>query len=311
MSIRVLLGPQRFDPTVATAAEQSGIKGRIALITAGWQERESEDEALSEHLAGSTVNLELHRRANDIFRRDEALRKAHRSRQQELIQLQDFYRVRLNYLMEAAHVISLRAAPPALLAQEHDSSVESLRMLDRYHLSRCRAIHRTFWQQWQPHEREVVAEHRAELRATLDDCAALAIAGGHVATILNRLHLFGIAELIAARPVLAWSAGAMAITERVVLFHDNPPHGVSAPQLLDGGIGLLDDVVALPNPQVRLRLDEPDRVSMYAKRFAPASCLALPRRAWAIYRSGRLIDADGVLQLQPDGSVTPLQQVVS
>ena len=54
----VLLGAQRFDPTLAAAMSRQYVTGRVALITAGWQERESEDEDLREHLAPrETVNL--------------------------------------------------------------------------------------------------------------------------------------------------------------------------------------------------------------------------------------------------------------
>ena len=58
----VLLGAQRFDPTLGEAVKDLGIKGRIATITAGWQEREEEDDDLEEHLAPlgiTTENLRL------------------------------------------------------------------------------------------------------------------------------------------------------------------------------------------------------------------------------------------------------------
>jgi hypothetical protein len=33
----VLLGAQRFDPSLGAAVAELGLKGRIATITAGWQ----------------------------------------------------------------------------------------------------------------------------------------------------------------------------------------------------------------------------------------------------------------------------------
>ena len=48
----------------------------------------------------------------------------------------------------------------------------------------------------------------------------------------------------------------MAISERVVLFHDSPPQGPGAAEVLDAGLGLVGDVVVLPQPEFRLRLDD-------------------------------------------------------
>ncbi len=299
----VLLGPQRFEPTVADAARAIGVNGRIALVTAGWQEREAEDEDLSAHLGGRTVNLELHRRADEVFRRDGELAEAYRARQVRLRQMQDFYRVRMEFLVEAAHVVAQRAAPPELLAEEAKLSVQAMRVLDRHHIARCHAIHNAFWQEHDREARPHIAEQREAIRNKLEGCDALAIAGGHVATILNRMRLFEVAKMLGGRPLLAWSAGAMAVTQHVVLFNDFGPQGPAAPELLDGGLGLLERVVALPNPDKRLRLDDAERVALFAQRFRPARCLALPRRSWVVFRDGAPGEAHGVKCLEQDGSV--------
>jgi hypothetical protein len=306
MSTVALLGPQRFDPTVAEAARQAGITGRIALVTAGWQEREPEDDALSEHLQGKTVNLELYRRASEIFREDEPFRVAHQARQQHLMVLRDFYRIRLNYLLESADVIANRSAAPEFLEAERTFTVEALQVLDRYHLSKCRAVHRSFEASWQPHKRELIAKHRQEIAALLEDCDGIAIAGGHIATLTNRLRLFDLAALAAERPILAWSAGAMAICDRIVLFHDSPPHGFSVPQLLGKGIGQLAGIVALPDPLARLDLDNRERMGLYAKRFAPAHCITLPRRSFAVFKDGVLCASNDVSLLRHSGEVQTL-----
>lgn len=305
----VLLGPQRFDPNVAEAAEAVGVSGRIAVVTAGWQEREAEDEELSAHLGNRIVNLELHKRADDVFRRDAEFQEAYRSRQLRYRHLQDFYRIRLEFLIESARVIANRSAPDDILEQEQKSSINAIRMLDRHHQRQCDRVRRDFRERWEPSSRPALAEHRAELGEMLSGCAALAIAGGHVASLLNRLQLFDVAELLGAdKPVLAWSAGAMAITPQVVLFHDSPPYGVDAPQILDVGLGLVEDVVALPNPEARLALGDADRMTMYARRFAPSTCLVLPRRSWAVMEGKTLGLARGALRLEADGRVVPLAE---
>jgi hypothetical protein len=74
---------------------------------------------------------------------------------------------------------------------------------------------------------------------------------------------------------VAWSAGAMVLTERVVLFHDDPPHGEPAAELLDAGLGLVRDIVALPDARRRLAMSDPDRLAALSRRFAPATCVTL------------------------------------
>ena len=102
----------------------------------------------------------------------------------------------------------------------------------------------------------------------------LAVAGGHVGILLRCLRLFAVVpppEL----PVVAWSAGAMAMTERVVLYNDRGPQGVQGAEVWDRGTGRVRDVVAMPHARRRLRLDDPVHAKVFVRRFAPATCLLL------------------------------------
>lgn len=303
----VLLGAQRFDPTLGAAAAELGLEGPIATVTAGWQERETEDGELHDHLGKRTVNLRLHQRADEVFKLDRELHAAHRKKQERLRHKQDFYRIRLEHELGANHVISQRKAPPEILAEEQAASIAAIRLLDDYHVSQCAKVEAEFDATWRPFERDSVARHRTELTAILRSAAAVAIAGGHVATLLNRLRLFGIADLIDGHAVLAWSAGAMAISDRVVLFHDSPPQGPGASEVLDRGLALCPGVVPLPQPETRLRLDDPERVGVMARRFAPARCLAMPAGARITYRDGRFGSPHRVLRLFSDGTRAPVQ----
>ncbi len=297
----VLLGEQRFDPSLSASVHKLRVQGQIATVTAGWQEREPEDEELAEHLGGRTVNLRLHARAEDIFASDPELRDAHRERQEVLRHRQDCYRIRLEHALEAERVIRQRSAPAAILAEEAHASIESIRELDAWHLGQCGRIHREFDARWGLASRPAVAGHREEIARIVAGCDALAIAGGHVATLLNRLSLFGIGGLVKGRVVFAWSGGAMAISDRVVLFHDDPPQGPGAVEVLDAGLGLVRGVVVLPQPEQRLRLDRKDRVQILVRRFAPALCLALPARSRVTWRSGRFSSPDSVIHLGANG----------
>lgn len=299
----VLLGPQRFDPTLGDAVREQGIEGPIATITAGWQEREPEDGELHEHLDKRTVNLKLYARTDDVWKRDPELRAAHRARQDRLRHKQDFYRVRLEHELDAAFMIQKRRAPREILDEEHAFSIRALQQLDEAHLDECRAERERFHLAWRLHEREAVVRHRDELREILSRCAAVAIAGGHVATLLNRLELFGMGDLLAGKPLFAWSAGAMAISERVVLFHDSPPQGPGAAEVLDRGLGLVPRVVPLPHPDQRLRLDDAPRVGLFAQRFAPALPLVFRNRTRVTWDGLAFVGAHGIERLCGDGHV--------
>ena len=88
----ILLGPQRR-PTVDAALRSLplGPGGRIAMVTAGWQERESDDAELNRALGGRAVNLGLYRRWLDAQDRDPEYEAAERRMQEVLAELQDIY----------------------------------------------------------------------------------------------------------------------------------------------------------------------------------------------------------------------------
>jgi enterochelin esterase-like enzyme len=301
----VLLGAQRSDPTLEAVVSKLGGAKRFALITAGWQEREAEDEELASHLGVGTINLRLHARGEEVFREDAELAHAYRERQKQLRQSQDCYRIRLEHALEADRTIRRRPAPARILEEEAEASLASVRSLDEWHLARCAALHRAFEAEWDLAHRPSVARHRREIAELVQDCDALAIAGGQVATLLNRLVLFAIAPLARERAVFAWMGGAMAITDRVVLFHDDPPQGPGASEVLDAGLGLASSVVVLPAPEQRLRLDpallasggERESISDVVRRFAPARCIALPARSYMRWDEGPTTLQEDVIEL--------------
>jgi hypothetical protein len=298
----VLLGAQRFDPTLAQAVEELGVEGKIAAITAGWQEREEEDDDLQEHLGGRTVNLRLHARAEEVFRKDKDFAAAHRERQAILRHRQDFYRIRLEHALDAQHVIDNRSAPNDILEDEARSSIRAIQEIDRMHLERCTRDWAEFDEKWRPLERPAIADQRKEIAELVDGCDAIAIAGGHVASLLNRLRLFDIAPFAKGKFVFAWCGGAMAISDRVVLFHHSPPQGQGTSEVLDRGLALAENVVVLPQPEFRLKMEDRERIQVMARRFAPATCLAMPARSRATWRDGKATHIHGVVALKDDGS---------
>jgi hypothetical protein len=302
----VFLGPQRLQPTLNTAVDSLGIRGRIAAVTAGWEEREGEDQELAAHLAGRTVNLNLFERTEDVRRADAELTRATRERQDRLRRLQELYRVRLGHAMEAARELLRREHAPKfadLVGPEIEGAIIAIRALDDEHVQRLRSVHVEFAARWKPLERESVAKHRRELREILETCSALCVAGGHVVILLDRLRLFGVIDLLRNQPIFAWSAGAMVMSERVVAFHDRPPQGAGDPEVLEVGLGAVQGIVPLPHAERRLRLDDSMRVALFARRFEPAIAVALDPRTRVDWRDGRWRGLDGTRKLTAAGAL--------
>lgn len=310
--IVTLLGPQRFQRTLHDVLRSRQIDGPVAVITAGWQEREHDDQELRDHLGGRALNLELHTRTERIFDHDPEFAAAHHEKQAMLKGIQELYDLRLGHVMEGARQLLKRRGDLKVLGPERLEALEDVRGLDRRHLDRIRQVHVEFEQIWNPGRRPAILAQRAEVEQMVRRSSAIAIAGGHVAVLLNRLRLFGLGPLAAGRPVIAWAAGAMAIAERVVLFYDDPPHGPGNAEVLDEGLGLVRNIVPLPHAGVRLKLEDKSRVALFASRFAPAECLTLDPGARLDWQDGRVVPvADEtfggprhVFQLRPDGELS-------
>ena len=277
----VLLGPQRHAPTAREAlGPLVGAREPVAVVTAGWEERESEQVELVAHLDRPVRNLELHARMEDVLTRDPELHAALKERHGTLRALQRLYRVRLRYLAPAAEDLLRRRGPPRLIEAERDAAFADLRTLDERHLERVAEVLAGFEQRFEPSERPAVARHRGELEQILAETSALLIAGGHVRILLTRLRIFDVLGLTRApMPIVAWSAGAMALAERIVLFHDSPPQGRGYAEVLGPGLGACPGIVPLPHASERLHIDDHVRVQLLSRRFPDAICAALDDNA--------------------------------
>jgi hypothetical protein len=307
----ILLGPQRR-PTVDGVIRSLARAGSlvpdepIATITAGWREREADDGELSALLGSRDVNLGLYARWLDVQDRDPEYAASERRLREVLAELQDVYLLRLDYALQAVYAV-----------QRHDpgdwddrvrggalgEAIATVRELDAAHLSHVNTVRREFFERMAPHDRPVLAEHRAAVAGTLGDAAALVVAGGHVGVLADALHLFNVAAA-QLPPVIAWSAGAMALADRIVLFHDRSPHGPGHAEVYGSGLSLTRDVVLLPHARTRLRLDDTPRMAVFARRFAPARCILLD--------NGTRLDTDGGYPpgtriVAEDGYVTSLE----
>ena len=306
-----LLGPQRLAPNVAETLHSLGVRGPIATITSGWEERELEDDELAEHCGGTTENLQLWERLERVFDRDPELRQTLWRHHDRLRAMQKLYRLRLNHAMDAARELAALDVDPTLLVEEHRCAIEAVRKLDLEHLERITAVHEAFEAEIDAENRPSLSADRAEVRLRISDAAALAVAGGHVAVLLNRLRLFGIAD--AARtsglPVIAWSAGAMALGERVMLFHDRPPQGRGNAEVFEPGIALYRGAVPFPHARRRLLLDDPARVELLARRLDPLLAIPMDEGARIDWDGDAWSFRDGTRRLAPDGTLSPVGAV--
>ena len=119
-----------------------------------------------------------------------------------------------------------------------------------------------------------MGRHRRELADLVDDSAGLVIAGGHVGVLLHLLHVFGLVTMI-KKPVITWSAGAMALSDRVVLFGAHRPAGRRLPEVWAEGLGVFSGVLTFPHPRHRLPMHDPYQLALLARRFKGWTCLLL------------------------------------
>ena len=244
--------------------------------------------------------------------RDPEYAAADRELQRTLAERQDVYLLRLDFALRAVYALQRRApaataapAAPAVTAAL-DEAIAAVRELDAAHLRRVNHARGEFFQRLQPHARPVIAEHRAAVDRHLAEASALVVAGGHVGVLAEVLHLFNVAAAVRSA-VIAWSAGAMALADRIVLFHDRSPQGPGHPEVYGSGLSLLRDVVLLPHARARLLLDDVPRMAVFARRFAPARCVLLEAGTRIEFIRGGGSWPPGVRVIAEDGRVTALE----
>ncbi|MEQ1564608.1 MAG: Type 1 glutamine amidotransferase-like domain-containing protein [Myxococcota bacterium] len=316
----LILGPQRPRPNATAALAEldssRSPQGSVVVLTAGWRGEETDDEALRRHLGPEVAVLPLYTWFDVVMRELPELRAEYRARQDALVEVRQLHRMRLHPTLEVVGRLFSQQRTPSV--EEHLRHVfDDVRRIDQQLLDACgriHAAHAVASAPWTAHP--VVQRLRERAIEALRGSRAVAITGGHVAVLLNRLQFFGVdvalRELAAAgRPMVCWSAGSMVLADRIVLYYDDPPDGPAYPELLDYGLGMVPGVVVLPHARQRLRLDDPLRVSSLATRFGPSPCIGLENGAWLV-RDGDAWRNRGqpgtAFQLLPDGRVVDLER---
>lgn len=301
---RVLLGPQRPVVNLGDAVRAAGVnEGPVAVISAGWQEAEGDIADVQEATGLPLEDLCLYQRADAVLAEDPSMAEAYRQRQDRLIEQQRLYRLRLGPLAQGWRTLWRCEGDPDMLAAEKRHAIAQLRALDRHHLHRTESIHREFETRYGGAMSGRLVQHINEIREMLTPCRAVIMTGGNVTVLLNRLRLFDIPRLIATMPVIGWSAGAMVLAERIVLFHDRTPQGRREPEVLGAGLGLIGGCIILPDAERRLRRGDRTRIAMFSRRFAPDTCYALDSGSMLCLESGAVSGARALRRLRHDGRI--------
>lgn len=280
----------------ATAADEP-----VAVISAGWQEAEGDIEELHTLIERPLVDLMLYRRAEEVMNRTPVLQQAGRWRQEQLQELQRLYRLRLKHLLRAARAVLGGDGNEEMLKLETRHAISQVRALDRHHLRRLRGVHDEYAGLAGNHESDVLDGHIDGLSAKLAQVSTVVITGGNLPVLLNRLRLFGMESLLDGKHIVAWSAGAMALAERIVLFHDNAPQGRRDAEIFDYGLGLTGNFVWLPDARRRLQDNRQTRLALFSRRFAPARCITLDNGTQVELDGDRVVKAHGAQSITRRG----------
>jgi hypothetical protein len=289
-----LLGPQRFLTTAGAVVRGLGVDGPVATITAGWEERESDDAELDSVMDGRSRNLRLFGRMMDVLERDADVAAAALALRDAVDDLAVLYSLRLQHALEAVYAVRRRQGRADILAAAYSDALESVRRLDRWYLDQVRALYGEAYASGAADSSPLWVEHRAEVTDELASASVLAVAGGHVGMLLRTMQFFSVRPP-AQLPVVAWSAGAMAMTRTVVLFNDFAQTGGVA-EVWDRGLARVEGVLALPHARRRIHLDDRVRMEVFARRFEGYACL--------------LLDDGARVAVGPDGALPPGARVL-
>ena len=307
MPVQIMLGPQSPRANLNNAIDSLSFNGPIVTITAGWRDSEAETDELQAEIGIPIEDLNLYHQAEKIFALEPELHALQRDRRDKLLELQRLYRIRLTPSMAAARRLLREKGEPDLLRLEQRAAISQVRALDRHHVRRISAIHQDF----DTRRAALAISNAATLRQTIqrkvEDSALVLIAGGHVAVLINRIRLFRLADVLAQKPIIAWSAGAMVLGERIVLFHDDAPQGKRDAEVLDTGLGIVRNIIPLPHAKSRLDWSNRTRMALFSRRFAPAICCTLDNGSMIQMENNKITCADRSSVMMRTGLKRPVK----
>lgn len=153
---------------------------------------------------------------------------------------------------------------------------------------------------------------RAQLERRVLDADAILLFGGSPLQLLDALRFFDLRPafletLRRGATLVATSAGALVLGERIVVFDDRNPDPRSRHfQLLDRGLGLVGGVQVFPHCNDRIHTDDPDNLAYLARRFGDRVCVGLNEESYllvdlAASSATSVGRRDGVVVFRADG----------
>ena len=230
----IVLGPQRRPTLDAVGLDGPGRDDHGGLAGARARRRRARRAARRPQPQPAPC----YARWQDVLERDPEYAEAERAHRAALAEQQELHLVQLDGVLGALREVARRGGSGPRVRDEARADAEAVvRLVDDRHLARVAQERAAF-------ARPVAARGARgggagtgpRWREVLAGAAALAVAGGHVGVLGHVLRLFARRQ---RRPtVVAWSAGAMALTDRVLLFHDRAANGPSHAEFADVGAGL-------------------------------------------------------------------------
>lgn len=311
-----ILGPQMPKPNIANVLNNHCRRGPIAVISAGWRYDESEIQALTRDIQREVYHLPLYEWFDEMGAIEPELSGLHRMRQRRIKAYKKVYQLQLKAALDVwEQVRELYKKNRSLYDQDEQEACQHVCEIDEACLSRLEEIRDDFSALQQPWLHETAIPLFERIAYTFSQCAGVIITGGHVPVLRNRMYFFGLEHLLRetleeGRHLFAWSAGAMTLTDRIVLYYDDPPLGIRHPEILDTGLGIISDTIFLPHASTRLKLSEPERIEKFARRFQPATCICLENGAHIIYDENGMEDlsvARTAFRLSTEGTKLALE----
>jgi hypothetical protein len=151
---------------------------------------------------------------------------------------------------------------------------------------------------------------RGRLEERILQANAILLFGGRLDLLLDALRFFRLRDVLAealrrGAQIVAMSAGAMVLCERVIVYDDLAVTRRDF-QLYDRGLALVRDLQLFPHCMERIQTDDRDNLAYLARRFRHHVCVGLNQRSFLLLeldprRATSFGDGDGVYVFDPEG----------
>ena len=159
------------------------------------------------------MNLRLFARWMDALQADPEYAAAEREHRLVLDELRQLYLIRLDHALQAEAAVTARTDGHAhTLAMASADALEAVRLLDATHLARVGELHDDFYGTWRLEERGTIAAHRAEVGELLSSARSAWSSPAGTSASCSASCTCSTCRRTCPPRVVAWSAGAMALT---------------------------------------------------------------------------------------------------